>query len=132
MARVFSQKHSSTSVGNRGIYSMGKESVYQIWQFNKTECFAGILWEGLTWETLTKTSCLYLILILCIPIMCREHASPRGKLTHKLPMKTALVFNCLESSHTLSLSLSQPLQINPTWNIGYIRLNKITIKFGTK
>ena len=33
---------------------------------------------------------------------------------------------------TLSLSLTQPIQINPTWNTGYIRLNKITIKFGMK
>ena len=31
-----------------------------------------------------------------------------------------------------TLSHTQPLQWNPTWNIGYKRLNKITIKFGTK
>ena len=30
VARVFSQKYSSTFVGNGGIYSVGKESVYQI------------------------------------------------------------------------------------------------------
>ena len=29
MARVFSQKHSSTYVGNEGINSVGTESVYQ-------------------------------------------------------------------------------------------------------
>ena len=39
------------------------------------------------------------------------------------------VFNAL-SLHTLSLSHTQPLQINPTWNIRCKRLNKITIKFG--
>ena len=35
MARVFSQKHSSTSVGNGGIYNVGTESVYQKWQSAK-------------------------------------------------------------------------------------------------
>ena len=39
------------------------------------------------------------------------------------------VFNCL-SLHTLSLSFTQPLQLNPTISIGYNRLNKITIKIG--
>ena len=38
MARVFSQKHSSTSMGNVGIYSVGTESVYQKWQFGKAAC----------------------------------------------------------------------------------------------
>ena len=38
----------------------------------------------------------------------------------------------LESSHALSLSITQPLQSNPIINTGYKRLNKITIKFGTK
>ena len=36
--------------------------------------------------------------------MYRAYASLRGKLTHELPMKTTLVFNSLEFSHTLSLS----------------------------
>ena len=39
------------------------------------------------------------------------------------------IFNAL-SLHTHSLSHIQPLQINPTWNTGYKRLNIITIKFG--
>ena len=132
VVRVFFQKHSLTSVGNVGIYSVGTESVYQKWQFSKTECFAGISWEGFTHETLTKTNCFHLILTLRILVMCRAHASLRGKLTRKLPAKIALVFNCLESSHSLSLSHTQPLQINSTWNIGYIKLNKITIKFSTE
>ena len=38
MPRVLSLKHSSTFVGNVGIYSVGIESVYQIAQFGKTEC----------------------------------------------------------------------------------------------
>ena len=30
VAKIFSQKHFSTYVGNRGIYNVGIESVYQI------------------------------------------------------------------------------------------------------
>ena len=30
VARVFSLKHFSTSMGNMGIYSVGRDSVYQI------------------------------------------------------------------------------------------------------
>ena len=102
-----SQKHSLTYVDNVGINSVGTESVYQIGQFSKIDCFAGISREGLTHETLAKTSCLHPILILRIPIMCKAHASLRKKLTRELPAKIALVFNCLEFSHTLSHT--QPL-----------------------
>ena len=66
--------------------------------------FAGILREGLTSETLAKTNCLHPVLTLRIPVICKTHASLRGKLTHELPAKTTLVFNYLEFSHTLSLS----------------------------
>ena len=45
--------------------------------------------------------------------------------------KNTSVFN-LFWVFTHSLSLTQPLQINITWNIRYKRLNRITIKFGTK
>ena len=61
---------------------------------------------------LAKTSYLHPILILSIPVMCRTYALLRRKLTHELPAKIVLVFNCLESSHTFSHT--QPLQINPT------------------
>ena len=60
MARVFSQKHSSTFMDNDGIYSVGTESVYQIGQSGKTECFASVSREGLTLELLAKHSCLHL------------------------------------------------------------------------
>ena len=60
MARVFSHKHFSTFVGNYGIYSIGTESVYQIGQSGKTECFASVSEEGLTCELLAKHSCLHL------------------------------------------------------------------------
>ena len=38
----------------------------------------------------------------------------------------------LSPAVSLSLSHTQPLQINLTWNTGYKRLNIITIKFGMK
>ena len=60
MARLSSQKHSSTFVGNMGIYSVGIESVNQIVQTGKTECFASVSREGLTCELLVKYSCLHL------------------------------------------------------------------------
>ena len=138
MVRVFSQKHSSTSVGNDGISSVGKNVVEQIGQNSKTDCFAGISQEGLSRKIFAKTSCLHPVLTLRIPIMCRTYASLRGMLTRKLSAKTLLSSIYLESSHSLSLSLSlshthtQILQINPTINTGYKRLNIITIKFDTK
>ena len=88
MAKVFSQKHSSTSVGNVSIYSVGTESVYQIGQSSKTECFASVSREGLTRKLLTKHSCLHPVLTLRIPVMCRAHASFRGMLSRELPAKT--------------------------------------------
>ena len=64
MARVFSQKHTSTFVGNVGIYSVGTESVHQIGQSGKTECFASVSQEGLTRllpvKTLQSSICLSL------------------------------------------------------------------------
>ena len=55
----------------------------------------GVSREGLTQETLAKTSYLHPVLTLRIPIMCKAHASLHGKLTRELLTKTALVFNCL-------------------------------------
>ena len=62
----------------------------------------GISQEGLTRETLTKTNYLHPVLTLRIPVMCRANASLCGKPTHELPVKTALDFNFLKSSHSLS------------------------------
>ena len=39
---------------------------------------------------------------LCILVMCRAHASLRGKASHELPMKTSCSSLCLEFSHFLS------------------------------
>ena len=91
----------------------------------------GVLWEGLTYETLAKTSCLHPVLTLRIPVMCRAHASLREMLTRELPAKTLQSSVCL-SLQSLSLSHTQPLQINPTLNIRYKRLNIIIIKFDTE
>ena len=86
--------------------------------------------EGLTREILVKTSYLHPVLILRIPIMCRAHASLRGMLSHKLPAKALQSSMPLVFTH--SLSITQPLQLNPAINTRYKILNKITIKFGTK
>ena len=72
----------------------------------------GVSWEGLTRKTLAKTSYLHPVLTLRILAMCRAHTSLHGKLTHKLPAKTALALIAL-SLHILSHSHTQPLQINP-------------------
>ena len=50
----------STFVGNVGIYSVGTESVYQIVQSGRTECFAGVSREDLTYELLAEHSCPHL------------------------------------------------------------------------
>ena len=84
MARVFSLKLFSTFVDNVGIYSVGIESVYQIAQSSKIECFASVSREGLTHETQLSPS----VLTLYIPVICRAHASFRGMLSHELPAKT--------------------------------------------
>ena len=85
----------------------------QIGQISKTDCFAGISREGLTRETLAKTSCLHPILTLCILVICKAHASLRGKLNHEILMKTALVFKRLSLQ---SLSLSQTTLTNKSLN----------------
>ena len=105
MAKIFSQKHSSTFVGNVGIYSVGTESVYQIGQSGKTEFFVSVSREGLTHELLAKHSYIHPIMTLRIPVMCRAHASFRGMLSHELSTKTLQSSICL-SLHTHTHSLS--------------------------
>ena len=89
-------------MGNVGIYSVGTESVYQIGQSGKTECFASVSQEGLTRKLLMKHNCLHPILTLHIPVMCRAHASFRGMFSRELPAKT------LQSSIFLSLHILSP------------------------
>ena len=105
--------------------------MYQIGQSGKTECFTSVSWEGLTHELLAKHSCLHPILTLHI-LACASHMGHfAGCLVTRYPRKL-FSLQLLESLHTLSLSITQPLQSNPTINTGYKRLNKITIKFGTE
>ena len=118
-------------MGNVGIYSVGTESVYQIGQSGKTECFTSVSREGLTRELLAKHSCLHSVLTLRILVMCRAHASFRGMLSRELPAKTLQSSICL-SLHTHTFSHTQPLQVNPTINARYKILNQISIKFGTE
>ena len=68
------------------------------------------------------------ILTLHIPVICRAYASFCRMLSRELPAKTLL--SSIVWVFTYSLSITQPLQLNPTINTWYKRLNKITIKFG--
>ena len=83
MARVFSQKLSSTFVGNVGINSVGTESVYQIGQAGRTECLTRRPYPRDTRERQLSLSDL----TLRIPVMCKAHASFRGMLSRELPAK---------------------------------------------
>ena len=128
--RVFSLKHSSTSLSNVGIYSVGTESVYQIGQSGKTECFVNVSQEDLTHELLAKHSYLLLSWLFTFQ-SCGGHMHHfAGCLVASYPQK--LFSLQLAWVFTFSLSLTQPLQLNPTLNTGYKRLNIITIKFGTE
>ena len=69
------------------------------------------------------------IMTLRIPIMCWAHASLREKSSRELLAKTPLIF---DESWIFTLSHTQPIQRNLTYNTGYIRMNRIIIKFGTK
>ena len=104
-----------------GIYSVGTESVYQIAQSGKTECFAGVSWEDLTRELLAKHSCLHLVLTFRIPA-CASHMDYFAGCLVASCSRKLFSLQLLESSH--SLSITQPLQLNPTINTGYKRLNK--------
>ena len=74
-----------------------------------------------------KTQLSPSVLTLYIPVICRAHASFHGMLSRELPAKTLL--SSIACVFTYSLSITQPLQLNPTINTGYKRLNKIIIKF---
>ena len=95
-------KHSSQYVGNDGIYSLGKDVVEQIWQNSKTKCFVGISREGLTRETLAKTSCHHLSWLFAFQ-SCAEHMLHfAGRLLSSYPWKHLWFSMSLESSHFLS------------------------------
>ena len=73
---------------NVGIYSVGTKNVYQIVQTGKIGCLAGVLWVGLTHEILARHSYLHPVLTLHIPVLCKTHASLRGKLSREIPART--------------------------------------------
>ena len=130
MVRVFSQKHSSTSIGNVGINSVGTESVYQKWQSVKTKCFASVSRESLTRKLLVKHSCLHLSWLFAFQSCARHIFHFPGCLVASYPRKL-FCLQLLESSHTLFLS-HNPYNKIPQLNTRYKRLSKITIKFGTE
>ena len=76
-------------VGNMDIHSVGAESVYQIVQFGRTECLAGVAGRPYPRDT-HKTQLSPSVLTLRIPVMCRAHASFRGMLSCEIPAKTFL------------------------------------------
>ena len=90
------------------------------------ECLVGMPYPRSTHETQLSLS----VLTLRILVMCRAHASFHEILSRKLPVKTLL--SSIAWVFTHSLSITQPLQLNPKINTGYKRLNKITIKFVTE
>ena len=73
-------------MGNLGIYSVDAESVYQIVQSGRTECFAERPYPRDTHEIQLSPS----ILTFRIPVMFKAHASLRGMLSRELPMRTLL------------------------------------------
>ena len=98
-----------------------------VWQ-NKMfrGCLAG---RPCLWAT-RETQLSSFVLTFRIQVMCRAYASFRRLLSRELPTKTLL--SSIAWAFTHSLFITQPLQLNPTINIRYKRLNKITIKFFTK
>ena len=80
-------------------------------------------------DLLVRHSHLHPILTLCIPA-CASHMSHFAGCLVLRYLQKLFSFQLLESSH--SLSITRPLQSNPTINTGYKSLNRITIKFGTK
>ena len=76
-------------MGNVGIYSVGTENVYQIGQFDKTECFVDISREDLTREDTHENQLSPFVMTLRIPVMCRAHASLHRKTSHEILAKTS-------------------------------------------
>ena len=69
------------------------------------------------------------VMILRIPIICYAHGFTSQEVFLRATRENSFDFQyCLESSHSLSHTTHA---MKSHINIGYIRLNKITIKFGT-
>ena len=134
MARVFSQKHFSICVGNGGIYSVSTDSVYQKWQFSKQnvsrESRGNLAGRPYPWnirKNQLSPSCPDSSHFSHVQGTCITSQDAYSRAT----CDNISVFN-LPWVFKHTLSHRQPLQIKPTWNTGYKRLNIITIKFGTE
>ena len=90
------------------------------------ECLVGRPYPRATRKTQLSPSCLDSSHSSHVQSTCIISRDAQSRATYE----NSSVFNLLESS--LSLSHTQLLQLNPTINTGYKRLNKITIKFGTE
>ena len=71
-------------MGNVGISSVGTKSVNQTGQAGRTKCLAGRPYSRDTCETQLSPSGM----TLCIPVMCKAHASFRKMLSRELPAKS--------------------------------------------
>ena len=85
--------------------------------------------KGLARKILARHSCLHLAWLFAFQ-SCARHMLPFARCLVTSYPRNLFSLQLLESWH--SLSTTQPLQWNPTINIGYKRLNNITIKFGTE
>ena len=109
---------------NVGIYSVGRDMMYQIWQYSKTECFAGRPYPRNTRDNQLSPS----VMTLRIPVMCWAHGFTLREGFLRATRENSFDLQFVLSLHTLSHA--QLLQRNPTYNTWYIRLNIITVKFG--
>ena len=73
-------------MGNVGINSVGTENVYQTGQTGRTECLAGRPYPRDTRETQLSPS----VQTLRISVMCKAHASLRGKFSRETPTRSLL------------------------------------------
>ena len=69
-----------------GICNEGTKSVYQAVQTGRIEFLASVSREGLTRETQLSLS----VQTLRIPVICKAHASLRGKLSRETPARSLL------------------------------------------
>ena len=110
VVRVFSQKHSSTFVGNDDIYSVDTKSVHWIGQSGKTKCFTSVSREGLTRKLLAKHSCLHLSWLFAFQLYARHMYHFAGCLFVSYSQKLFSLQFAWVFTHILSLSHT-PLKI---------------------
>ena len=127
MVRVFSLKSTSLNMWIMRVYIMGV----------KTWC---IRYDKIAKQNVLRVSCGNTLLAKYLWKLavtnCHDSSHFRYVLSTwlhfagSLLVKNPLIFNVVLSLHTFCHT--QPIQWNPTQNTRYIRLNKITIKFGSE